>query len=36
MILAEHVALMEDRIDAYKLLVGKGEEKRPLGRMKTR
>jgi hypothetical protein len=29
---AEHVALMEEMRNIYKILVGKPEEKRPLGR----
>jgi hypothetical protein len=32
MIWAGHVARMGQRRDAYKVLVGKPEEKRPLGR----
>jgi hypothetical protein len=32
--LAGHVARMEEEIKVYKLLVGKSEGKRPLGRLK--
>jgi hypothetical protein len=33
---AEHVALMEERRDVYRILVGKSEETRPLGVPKRR
>jgi hypothetical protein len=33
---AEHVARMMEKINAYRILVGKPERKRPLGRPKRR
>ena len=33
---AGHVACMEERINVYRVLVGKPEEKRPLGRPRRR
>jgi hypothetical protein len=33
---AEHVARMGEKRNAYRILVGKPEEKRPLGRQKLR
>jgi hypothetical protein len=33
---ARHVARMEERRGAYRVLVGKPEEKRPLGRARLR
>jgi hypothetical protein len=32
----EHVAQMEDKLNAYRIFVGKREEKRPLGRPRRR
>jgi hypothetical protein len=36
MILAGHVARMEEMRNAYEILVGKSEGKRPLGRIRRR
>ena len=33
---AGHIALMEDRIGAYRVLVGKPEGRRSLGRLRRR
>jgi hypothetical protein len=33
---AGHVALMGEKRNAYRILVGKPEEKRPLGRVRRR